>query len=379
MTKVFRLGLIINPFAGLGGPAGLKGSDHPDTASLAAALGVKSKVHDRVIEVLEGLRQRLGTLHIVTASGLMGEAACHDFSSVFTIETVYTSPLPSTAQDTIEAAKRIVAQSIDLLLFAGGDGTARDICTAIGQNQPVLGLPSGVKMHSGVFAVTPRAVVSVVESLVQRRLVAARLAEVRDIDEQAFGQGRVCTQHFGELLIPDDQLLVQSVKCSGLLDDEIMLNDLCAFMVEELVDNTLYVLGSGGTLKVLKSAMGIAQPTLLGVDVWYQGQVVALDVHERQLFELVQQYPQSILVLSIIGGQGVILGRGNQQLSPRIIEYIGLDRIKLIATQQKILALGGKPLCVDSGADQLDRRLSGYHKIICGYDDALLYEVRYLP
>lgn len=377
-AKVFKLGLVVNPRAGIGGPAGLKGSDNQNTVSLASQRGVTSVVNERVRAVLSGLTSLSDVLHIVTASGAMGETACEPFKSIFKIETVYNAPEHTSASDTHKAARLISDHHVDLLVFAGGDGTARDIFKVLGSDQAVLGLPAGVKMHSGVFAVTPKAVVSVIESLVSHRLVAARMAEVRDIDEQAFAQGRVSTRHFGEMLIPDDQLLVQCVKCSGMIEDELMLDDLCAFVIEELEEDTLYILGSGGTLKALKSAMGISEPTLLGVDVWYQGEVIARDVHETQLYALVQQYSKARIMLSIIGGQGIVLGRGNQQISPRIIEYVGLDRLQFLATQSKILALEGRPLRIDSGSDQLDRRLSGFHKILCAYDDSLLYEIRYL-
>jgi len=380
--NTFKLGLIINPLAGLGGPAGLKGSDHHETAALATKRGVRSVVNDRVAAMLAILKDRVPelnqSLEIITASDSMGMLACQPFNSTFKVTSVYDTPGNTCSSDTLNAAKLIKAQQVDLLVFAGGDGTARDVYQAIGTDQAVLGLPAGVKMHSGVFAVTPKAVASVIESLISHRLVSARMAEVRDIDEAAFAQGRVSTKYFGEMLIPDDQLLVQCVKCSGMIEDELMLDELCAFVTEELDDDTLYILGSGGTLKALKSAMGIEVPTLLGVDVWYQGEVMAQDVHEAQLYELVQQHNKARIMLSIIGGQGIVLGRGNQQISPRIIEHVGLDNLEFLATQSKILALEGQPLRIDSGSDQLDRELSGFHKIICAYDDALLYEIRYL-
>lgn len=382
INKVFRLGLIINPLAGIGGPAALKGSDHHDTIELASALGVSSVVHERVHSMLTIVKERMSPdsngLEIITASGVMGADACEPFSSVFKVVSIYDTPTKTQSSDTQTAAKLIKAERVDLLIFAGGDGTARDVYQAVGTDQAVLGLPAGVKMHSGVFAVTPKAVASVIESLMLRRLVSARMAEVRDIDEAAFSQGRVSTQYFGEMLIPDDQLLVQCVKCSGMIEDELMLDELCAFVTEELDDDTLYVLGSGGTLNALKSAMGIETPTLLGVDVWYQGEVLAQDAHEAQLYALVKQYPKVRIMLSIIGGQGVVLGRGNQQISPRIIQCVGKENLEFLATQSKILALEGKPLLIDSGCDELDRALSGFHKIICAYDDALLYEIRYL-
>jgi len=380
---VFRLGLVINPLAGIGGPAALKGSDHKRTEEIAASRGVVSKTNQRVKEMLSEFRQsdfksHIDTFHIITASGAMGESACEPFSADFDIDVVYDSPAVSRAIDTYQAAQKIKSRGVDLLLFVGGDGTARDIYKALGETQIVLGLPAGVKMHSGVFAVTPKAVVSVITSMIQHHLVAGRMAEVRDIDEAEFVKGRVRTQYFGEMLIPDDQLLVQSVKCSGMLDDEIMLDELCAYLHEEIEDDCLYVLGSGGTTNRLKLTLGVDNPTLLGVDAWYNGEVIALDAHESQLFELIKAYSEVRIVLSIIGGQGIVLGRGNQQISPRIIEQVGVENLQFISTQKKILALEGAPLRVDSGSDALDQKLSGFHKIICGYDDALIYEIRYL-
>jgi len=374
----FRLGLVVNPLAGLGGPAGLKGSDHAMTSAWAAERGVASKVNDRVVAVFEGLAALGHSPVIVTASGAMGQQACNVFAGELKFETVYQAGEQTSGDDTTAAVRAIQGAQVDLLLFAGGDGTARDVCRGIRHDQAVLGIPAGVKMHSGVFAVTPKAVVSVIDSLIRHRLVAACTAEVRDIDEEAFAKGRVETRYFGEMLIPDDQLLVQSVKCSGMLDDELMLDELAAYMVDTVEDDTLYVLGSGGTLHRIKQGLGMDDPTLLGVDVICNGQVIARDAHEQQLFELVERYPDCRILLSVIGGQGVVLGRGNQQISPRVLEAIGLENLRFVATQSKLRALNGRPLRVDSGSDALDRALAGFHKVQTGYEDAVFYEVRYL-
>ena len=376
-SSTFRLGLIVNPLAGIGGPSALKGSDHPDTMKLARERGVDLKAEQRVLEMLRELTRLLPQIKIITASGAMGQTACASLE-LAEIDIVYQAPANSSANDTIAAARLIQQQGIDLLVFVGGDGTARDVYTAIGSEQTVLGLPAGVKMHSAVFAVTPKAVASVIESMMNHRLVAARMAEVRDIDEQAFAQGQVKTRYFGEMLIPDDQLLVQSVKCSGLLDDELMLDELCAYLHEILDQDCLYILGSGGTLKRLKETIGISEPTLLGVDIWYQGNLLAKDAHEQQIYDIIQAYPRCKIILSVIGGQGVVLGRGNQQISPRIIEQCGLDAVQFISTQSKLLALEGRPLKVDSGSNALNENLAGYHKIICGYEDFVLYEIAYV-
>ena len=383
----FTFGLVLNPLAGMGGPAALKGSDAASTTEIAISRGVEAKAADRLRAVLVGLKDlvlqgRLASVSFLCAGGQMGGDICSEFADVFDIEVLFQPPELTRADDTRAAAAEIMKRSIDILLFVGGDGTARDIYTVIGDQQCALGIPAGVKMHSGVFAVTPKAVVSVVESMASHRLVSARMADVRDIDEDAFAKGLVKTQHFGEMLIPDDQLLVQSVKCSGMLDDELMLEELCSFMSEELEDDTLYVLGSGGTLQHLKEMIGLEQPTLLGVDVCFFDGVnvtlIANDVHEAQLFELLQQYPRVKVILSVIGGQGIVLGRGNQQISPRVLRQAGLGNLQFISTQEKIRALNGRALHVDSGCDELDRQLSGFHKIICGYDDALMYEISYL-
>ncbi|MFV1872896.1 MAG: ATP-NAD kinase family protein [Oleiphilus sp.] len=375
-TANFRLGLVVNPYAGVGGPAGLKGSDRIDTLEIAVNRGVKPKANQRVAEMLAALLPILSNIHIVTASGSMGETVCRDHH-VPSLSVVYDTPNNTSASDTQQAAKRIVQENVDLLVFVGGDGTARDIFSVVGTKQTVLGLPAGVKMHSAVFAVTPKAVASVIDSMINHRLVAARMAEVRDIDEAAFSKGQVKTRYFGEMQIPDDQLLVQSVKCSGLLDDEIMLDELSAYILETLEDETLYILGSGGTLKHLKQGMGITEPTLLGVDVWFNGELILADAHEQQLLSLVDHYKRVRIVLSVIGGQGVVLGRGNQQISAALIEKVGVDSLQFISTQTKLLALEGRALTVDSGSDVLNKQLAGFHKIICGYEDFVLYEIAY--
>ena len=372
----FRLGLVINPYAGVGGPSALKGSDHKDSLSIARERGVKPKACQRVIDMFSALQSDIKTIQVITACGIMGADACVGLPPSC-VKTVFDTPSVTRSQDTQSAVKSIVNEQVDLLVFVGGDGTARDIFNAIGSTHTVLGLPAGVKMHSAVFAVTPKAVASVIDSMISHKLVAARMAEVRDIDEHAFAQGQVKTRFFGEMQIPDDQLLVQTVKCSGLLDDEIMLDDLCAYLLEIVEQDTLYILGSGGTLKHFKTSLGIEAPTLLGVDVWFQGEVLHYDVHEQQLYELVQHYKKVKIFLSVIGGQGVILGRGNQQISARIIHQVGVDALQFISTQAKLLALNGRALSVDSGSDALNKRLAGFHKIICGYEDFVLYEVAY--
>lgn len=363
----------MNPLAGLGGAAGLKGSDHPDTKRIAEARGVSSQVERRVREVFETLAPQSQLIEVVMPQGSMGL----ELDPLWNVEAVYETPASTTAQDTQEVARRLLEARVDLLLFAGGDGTARDIYTVVGKQVPVLGIPAGVKMHSGVFAVAPRAAGSVVRSLIAGQLVAVYEAEVRDIDESAFAQGRVLTRHYGDMLVPDDQLRVQRVKCSGMIDDAIMLEELCCYLCELIEDNSeaLWVLGSGGTLKAIKDKLGIEEPTLLGVDIWYQGACVQKDAYESQVHDWVSRAKEAHIVLSVIGGQGVVLGRGNQQVSARVLKHAGIENIHLVATREKLGALESRALAVDSGDHDLNQALSGYRKVICGYEDFVLYPI----
>lgn len=375
-SKIFHIALVVNPLAGLGGPSGLKGSDSLDTAVRAKELGVKSAIPGRLSLILDGLAEHSEHIRFSTASGPMG-ADYLDVSGHFQFDCCYEAPVDTSGDDTRRAVNALKQLEPDLLLFAGGDGTARDVCSVLNSDQVCLGIPSGVKMHSGVFAVTPGAVVSVVKSMLANKLIAAVHSEVRDIDERSFKEGRVITKHYGELLVPDDQLLVQSVKCSGLPEDEVALNEIAAFIEETVEDDTLYLLGSGSSLSHIKRGLGIDTPTLLGVDAWANGEEVGRDLNEPSIFSLVEQYSQVRILLSVIGGQGIVLGRGNQQISARVLEQVGPDCIQFIGTQQRLLALEGRPLRVDSGSDAIDKAISGYQKILCAYDDFVLYEIRY--
>ena len=138
-------------------------------------------------------------------------------------------------------------------------------------------------------------------------------------------------------------------------------------------EDVRYVMGSGTTVAAVMAELGLPN-TLLGVDVVENGQVIAADVTAAQLLELVQQHPAR-LVITLIGGQGHIFGRGNQQLSPAVIRAIGRQHIHLLATKSKIQALDGRPLISDSGDPQLDRELSGMLRISCGYNDYVMYRL----
>lgn len=366
----FRLGFIINPFAGLGGAVALKGSD--GMAETALALGAVPMASQRAEYALLELLPLREHLVIVTVAGAMGADLAEKLG--FTIEMLNWQPaVPSTASDSEVAAAQLSQLGIDLLLFAGGDGTARNICNSVKPSTTVLGIPAGCKIHSGVYAITPQAAGKVVAKMVRGELVSVQEAQVMDIDEVAFRSGTVRAKRYGEMQIPAELRYVQSVKTAGKESEELVLDDLAAYFVSQMEDDVRYIMGSGSTVAAVMAELNLPN-TLLGVDVVENGEVIASDVTAAELLKLVDGF-DCRLVITLIGGQGHIFGRGNQQLSPAVIRKIGREHICLLATKSKIQQLGGRPLISDSGDPSLDEELQGMLRILCGYNDYVMYRL----
>jgi predicted polyphosphate/ATP-dependent NAD kinase len=372
MANLFRLGLIVNPLAGLGGSVALKGSD--GQAEQALALGATPQAMNRAKTALTELLAQCGQFDVFTVAGDMGQSVCDALGLNY--QLVYQPQTsPSTAVDTEQAARLLAEKGVDILLFAGGDGTARNICAAVGEQTTVLGIPAGVKIHSGVYAISPQAAGKLVAKLIAGELVSLSEAAVMDIDEQAFRDGVVKARRFGEMRIPAQLRYVQSVKMGGRESEELVLADLAAYVASQMEDNVRYVMGSGSTVAAVMAELGLDN-TLLGVDVVENGALIAKDVSAAQLLELVQGYP-SKLVITLIGGQGHVFGRGNQQLSPDVIRAIGRDNIVLIAGKAKLQQLEGRPLLADTGDAKLDQQLTGLINIVTGYNDYVMYRLGY--
>jgi len=367
----FKLGLIVNPVAGLGGSVALKGSDGEDTAAKAIALGAEPKSNSRTKAALEVLVPHQSNITIYTVNDEMGTQTAKALG--FNTQVVYQSNSPTTSDDTEAAARLLQQQGVDLILFAGGDGTARNICHAVEDSVPVLGIPAGCKIHSGVYAITPKAAGRVVEMLVKGELVTLSDADVMDIDEVAFRQGTVKAKRYGEMQVPSEVRYVQAVKNGGKETDELVLADIAAYVVSEMDADTLYVMGSGSTVGAVMEEMGL-ENTLLGVDLVEDQALVGQDLTAQQLLELTKER-ETKLVITLIGGQGHIFGRGNQQLSPALIKAIGRDNIIVVATKTKLQALSGRPLICDTGDSKLDDELSGYIRVTSGFNDHIMYAV----
>ncbi len=368
-NQKFKLGLIINPVAGLGGSVALKGSDN--VTEKALALGATPKSNLRARAALEVLLPYKDIIDIYTVNADMGESTAKGLG--FYTQVIYNTHDSTAAKDTENAAILLQELGVDLVLFAGGDGTARNICNAVEDKIAVLGIPAGCKIHSGVYAITPKAAGRVVELLVTGELVTLQDADVMDIDEAAFRQGKVKAKRYGEMQVPSELRYIQSVKSGGKETDEMVLMDIAAYVISLMESDERYIMGSGSTVAAIMAELGLPN-TLLGVDLIEDQALIASDMTADTLLNAVKGYPTK-LVITLIGGQGHIFGRGNQQLSPELIRQVGRENIIVIATKSKLKALNGRPLICDTGDARLDDELSGFIKVITGFNDHVMYRI----
>jgi predicted polyphosphate/ATP-dependent NAD kinase len=355
-----RLGLIVNPVAGLGGTVALKGSDGADVQACARSLGAVPRAAERAERTLRRLELRVRDVIVVAAPSDMGATVAAARSFPVEVLALAGHAGPTTADDTRAAARELVRRGVDLILFAGGDGTTRDVYEAIGDAVPVLGIPTGVKMHSGVFATTPESAGDAAAVfLTDDRSASVRDGEVVDLDETDDAIG---TRLYGVLRVPDDPRRVQPTKATTPSpSDEAALAGVCASLADHMDPRRSYVIGPGTTTQRVLGRLGL-EKTLLGVDVVRGGRIVLADASEQQLLALLETEPAT-LILGVVGGQGALIGRGNQQLSPAVIRRIGSENVEIVAGLHKLLALDPPVLHVDTGDPALDDELCGYRRV----------------
>lgn len=372
-----KIGLIVNPIAGMGGSVGLKGTDG-DAAAQARLLGARPVTPDRTATFLAHLHPRTEAVWLV-APGSMGAAYAAPLGDQ---ARVVGSEVPAgaeeqagatTASDTRRFARLMVDHGAGLIVFVGGDGTARDILDAVGVSVPVVGVPAGVKVYSSAFALSPRAAAEMVNGFDAGTDVTE--AEVLDIDEAAFRDNRLEAKHYGYLLVPSIQALRQPGKEGSrvTLDTLEGKRDIAISFVERMDAATLYLLGPGTTVQAIPEALGLPK-TLLGIDAVYDGKVVAMDLNERGILDLLAAYPRREIVVTPLGGNGFLFGRGNKPFTPEVIRQVGRDHIVVVATEQKLQQVG--VLRVDTGDGDVDALLDGYIQVEVGYDMARVIKVR---
>jgi len=355
------LGLVINPVAGMGGRVGLKGSDGLSILNEAGRRGATPAAQDRARAALDRLNPMSGFC-VVTASDGMGEAAARSANLEVVVVHRTTGQMTS-AFDTMAAAQAMVAARADLILFVGGDGTARDVLAATGGQVPMLGVPAGVKMHSAVFGTTPANAGHLATLFLDRSSrVRLRDAEVMDLDEDAIRAGRVSAHLYGYARSPYERRLVQNAKAGSVPGEDEALDAAAREVAARMKPGRLYMLGPGTTTRRVADALNIPS-TLLGVDAVLDGQAIGLDLDEQALLRAMDGR-EAELIVGVLGGQGSLFGRGNQQISANVIRRVGRDGIHVISTIQKLVALSTGALQVDTGDPETDAMLTGHLPVL---------------
>ena len=374
-----KIGLVINPQSGVGGSVALKGSDGAELQELAKRRdgeprGVK-RAHaflERLLLIVDDLTKELSWW---TWGDEMGEAVLRSHQVDF--EVLGHSDSPTVGADTSEACSVISSAGVDILIFVGGDGTARDVMDGLFPGTLVLGVPSGVKMHSGVFAITPDAAAELIRDLLFGEPIRKVEKEVRDYDLQESNENKsVITKCFGEMWVPDSTSHVQQTKVPGSLDEALLTEEIIAYVVDNisLHREKAIVIGPGRTCLLLKERLGVAG-TLLGFDVLLQDGQWLLDVPSSVLRDRQNQDAMHVF-LSFSRAQGFLLGRGNQQLSLEVLRELSWpDDFTFLGTLPKLKSLEGRPLRVDTGSRDINKRIEGLVEIFCGYDDRVVYQV----
>ncbi len=363
-----RIGFLINPIAGMGGRVGLKGTD--GVVSEAYRLGARPIAEARAMETLRTLRQRIdlpGPIEWITCSGEMGEAALigSGFDNIAVVHQ--TSEVPSQS-DTEQAVRAFLDANVELIVFCGGDGTARDVALTANDRIPIIGIPSGVKMYSGVFGVSPRRTAEIIAAFMRGVLSCARV-DILDLDEEKYRRDEWAVRLVTSATTPFEPTYTQAAKALLVAESDIEIKTGIARDVQERINanpETVYILGPGSTVQFVANYLGL-EKTLLSIDALLGNRIIARNLNEAGLLELTGHHADIELILSPIGAQGFVLGRGNLQISPDVMRCIGMDHVTVLATPAKLERL--QALRFDTGDAALDRTFARrrYLPVTIGY------------
>lgn len=366
---ISKIGFLVNPIAGMGGKVGLKGTD--GVLDKAESLGAKPVAPNKALETLEEFISNYSQsddIEWFTCSGIMGYDELVA-SGAKKIQVVYNHNKEKTnSDDTKSACEKLLEEKVELILFCGGDGTARDVYSVIGDNIPILGIPSGVKMHSAVFGVNTSATAKMLHEFVNNRLTIGD-AEIMDLDEERYRKGEWNIKLFGVAKGIVEPMYVQVGKSLfESVSDNAVKDELAEHIEDELKENPdfLYLFGPGGTIDYIAKNLGL-ENTLLGIDAYYNTKIIGSDLNEEGILKLLDKYQKAKVILSPIGAQGFILGRGNLQLSPKVIRRIGTDNIIVVSTPSKLTAT--PVIRVDTGDKNLDKMFfeKEFIMVVIGY------------
>lgn len=365
------IGLIINPVAGMGGRVGLKGTDGRGILDMAIELGAVKEAPGKAMKALEKLIHIKDELLILTSTSDMGENQCRALG--FNYEIVHKTDKITDSSDTLTAAKIMEERGVSLIIFVGGDGTARDIYKAVGNRVVALGIPAGVKIHSPVYGNTPELAGKLALLYLTDGNINIKEEEIVDIDENAFRENYVRTELFGYLKVPYKKELLQNKKAATPLGEEVSQGAIALDIIDNMGKGIYYLIGPGTNTKVIMDELNLPS-TLLGVDIIKDKILVKRDCNERDILGILGEGGGK-LIIAPIGGQGYLLGRGNQQISPRVLEKITKDNIIIISPNSKLIELRSRPLLIYTGDEDTDNNLVGYYRIKVGYKMDIMYRV----
>lgn len=377
-NEMQKVGFIVNPLAGIGGKVGLKGSDGREIVEKAFAMGAVAEAPAKAAIALGRLSKKKDMFKLLTYPGAMGGDVADKLGFkakiLGSIERGCTTP-----KDTELAAIQMKDEGAALIIFAGGDGTARNIFDAIGNSLPVIGIPAGVKIHSAVYADTPsHAGDAAAQFLSVRGKMKFIEVEVMDIDEDAYRDDRLSAHLYGYMLIPNVRNLMQCAKAGSVAAERDSMLSIASHIVSNMMKDVCYLIGPGTTMRAIMDILGL-ENTLLGVDAVLNHQLIGKDLSEAGLLELMDRMESKgigiKIAVTVIGGQGYVFGRGNQQLSCEVLNRVGRDNIIIGATESKMIALKGRPLLVDTGDCKCNEQLSGYVKVITSVNRRMAYRV----
>lgn len=367
------VGFLVNPIAGMGGRVGLKGTDGIEILRVAQRLGARPAASSRALLAIQRLVSIAPSVRILTGPRAMGEYITRSIGFTPEVLGEYTSETPDAA-DTRRTAQLMTEQSVDLIVFVGGDGTARDVLAAVGDRVPILGVPAGVKMHSAVFGTNPRAAGDLAALFLTRHpTVSLRQTEVMDLDESAIRQDRLSAALYGYAISPFARRLTQNAKSGSRQGAGGEVVAAAREVAHTMIPDCVYLLGPGTTTRHVADELGIGS-TLLGVDAVLDRKLLAADIDERTILQLMTGR-ETWIVVGVLGGQGSLFGRGNQQISSTVINKAGVDHIIALSSMEKLVELGSSPLHVDTGDAVTDANLAGYLRVRTGFGRSSIVEV----
>lgn len=367
-----KVALLINPIAGMGGRVGLKGTDGQDILEKARELGAKPEAESKAEKAMKVILDETEDITWYSASGQMGENLLKKYDQE--VEVLHTVDGESTPEDTKLFLKQLVEKDVDILLFVGGDGTARNVAKTLKLELPALGVPAGVKIHSPVFASSPENAGEVISNYVNGEIKSLQEKEVIDIEEEAFRNDEVITELYGYLSVPYDESHMQNLKSPSPQSEHEATISIALDIIDSMEEDTYYIIGSGSTLSPIFDELD-QKGTKLGVDIIYNKQVVKKDASEQDILDILD-HDAVKLVVTPMGGQGYLFGRGNPQLSDQVLSQLDKSDIIVVATPNKLLTFEGRPLLIYTGNTKVDKKLAGYYKVVTGYDHRKMYKLK---